>query len=201
MMTAIVRSVYTRSSLQPPRRAGLRFPSPVGHGRGLATRPGCAVPLPSSFTSFGCGSAKPLSALSFATGLAFTRFALSAAREPRCVSLETHSTQPPPLRLCPASPTPEERGNEVPATTTGSQPLLACARDSLCLPGAVPYRLRKDGNAPNIPAYPSASTACRRPSLCSDADLLCPLSALTLATGQVFTADHASCFIVPLSLP
>ena len=44
MMTAIVRSVYTRSSLQPPRRAGLRFPSPVGHGRGLATRPGCAVP-------------------------------------------------------------------------------------------------------------------------------------------------------------
>ena len=49
--------------------------------------------------------------------------------------------------------------------------------------------------------HPSASTACRRPSLCSDADLLGPLSALTLATGQVFTADHASCFIVPLSLP
>ena len=94
---------------------------------------------------------------------------MSTARGPRCASLETHSAQPPPLRLRPASPTPEERGNEVPATTTGSQPLLACARDSLCLPGAVPYRLRKDGNAPNIPAYPSASTACRRPSLRSDA--------------------------------
>ena len=31
-------------SLPPPRRSGLRFPSPVGHGRGLASRPGYAGP-------------------------------------------------------------------------------------------------------------------------------------------------------------
>ena len=34
----------TRSTLPPPRRVGLRFPPPVGHGRGLASRPGCAGP-------------------------------------------------------------------------------------------------------------------------------------------------------------
>ena len=33
-----------RSALPPPRRAGLRFPTPLGHGRGLVARPGCAKP-------------------------------------------------------------------------------------------------------------------------------------------------------------
>ena len=37
-------ALHPRSALPPPRRVGLRFPAPVGHGRGLASRPGCAVP-------------------------------------------------------------------------------------------------------------------------------------------------------------
>ena len=36
--------LHPRSTLPPPRRVGLRFPTPVGHGRGLASRPGCAGP-------------------------------------------------------------------------------------------------------------------------------------------------------------
>ena len=85
--------------------------------------------------------------------------------------------------------------------THGSQPLLALlATLSVCL-RSLPYRIRRGYCRPTLLPYPSASTACRRPSLCSDADLLCPLSALTLATGQVFTADHASVSIVPQSLP
>ena len=37
-------ALHPRSALPPPRRSGLRFPTPVGHGRGLASRPGCAGP-------------------------------------------------------------------------------------------------------------------------------------------------------------
>ena len=37
-------ALHPRSNLPPPRRVGLRFPTPVGHGRGLASRPGCAGP-------------------------------------------------------------------------------------------------------------------------------------------------------------
>ena len=37
-------ALHPRSTLPPPRRFGLRFPTPVGHGRGLAPRPGCACP-------------------------------------------------------------------------------------------------------------------------------------------------------------
>ena len=80
-------ALHPRNTLPPPRRVGLRFPTPVGHGRGLASRTGSADPLPSSFTSFGCGSAKPLPALPLATGLAFTRFALAASRYLRRASL------------------------------------------------------------------------------------------------------------------
>ena len=36
--------LHPRSTLPPPRRVGLRCPTPVGHGRGLASRTGCAVP-------------------------------------------------------------------------------------------------------------------------------------------------------------
>jgi hypothetical protein len=58
---------FTRNALPPPRRSGLRFPPPVGHGRGLASRPGCAVP--------GEG-----------VGLPCLRLCL-----PRCATLETRS--------------------------------------------------------------------------------------------------------------
>ena len=37
-------ALHPRSALPPPRRSGLRFSTPVGHGRGLASRPGCAAP-------------------------------------------------------------------------------------------------------------------------------------------------------------
>ena len=42
---AVLRAaLHPRSTLPPPQRVGLRFPSSVGHGRGLAARPGWAVP-------------------------------------------------------------------------------------------------------------------------------------------------------------
>ena len=37
-------TLHPRNTLPPPRRVGLRYPTPVGHGRGLASRPGCAGP-------------------------------------------------------------------------------------------------------------------------------------------------------------
>ena len=53
-----------------------------------------------------------------------------------------------------------------------------------------------NGSSYKFLPHPSASTgACIRPSLRSDVDLLCPLSTLSLATGQAFTIadpDHAS---------
>ena len=53
-----------------------------------------------------------------------------------------------------------------------------------------------NGSSYKFLPHPSASTgACIRPSLRSDVDLLCPLSTLSLATGQAFTiadSDHAS---------
>ena len=125
------------------------------------------------------------------------RFALAASRYLRRASL--------PLRAaCVRSSSPgvtHARGTgETPqgyCHLHGSQPLLALlATLSVCL-RSLPYRIRRGYCRPTLLPYPSASTACRRPSLCSDADLLCPLSALTLATGQVFTADHASVSIVP----
>ena len=86
------------------------------------------------------------------------RFALSASRLPRCASLETRSAQPPPLRLRPASPTPGERGKRGSCQPTGSQPLLAFAHDSLCLPGYC--RTDSGGNAAPKTLLPhlSAST-------------------------------------------
>ena len=40
----------------------------------------------------------------------------------------------------------------------GSQPLLACARDSLCLPPVVPYRIRRGYYRPTLLPCPLAST-------------------------------------------
>ena len=103
--------LHPRSTLPPPRRVGLRFPTPVGHGRGLASRPGCAGP------GEGVGS--------------------------------------PPLR--PASPTPGKTP-QVSCRLPGSQALLACARDSLCLPPVLPFRLRRGYYRPTLLPCPSAST-------------------------------------------
>ena len=108
-------------------------PPPVGHGRGLATRPGCAVPGEASVRLV-CGSA-----------------CRSAPR-----SKLAHA-QPPPLRLRPASPTPGET-TQGSCRLSGSQPLLAIARDSLCLPPVVPYRIRRGYCKTTLLPYPSAST-------------------------------------------
>ena len=132
----------------------------------------------SSFTLFGCGSA--MAAVSAnachrpsihhlrpsATVAAWhpgpaapfrgrRRFALSSAREPRCASLIAFA-QPPPLRLRSASPTPGERGNRRSSSCRlpGSQPLLARARDSLCLPGYCRTDSGGPRRAPNNPAIP-----------------------------------------------
>ena len=49
-----------RSTLPPPRRSGLRFPAPVGHGRGLASSPAAPVrgkaSIPLVFVSTGSGA-------------------------------------------------------------------------------------------------------------------------------------------------
>ena len=37
-------ALHQHGTSPPPRRSGLRFSSPVGHGRGLATRPGGTGP-------------------------------------------------------------------------------------------------------------------------------------------------------------
>ena len=99
----------------------------------MATRPGCAVPGEASVRLV-CGSA-----------------CRSAPR-----SKLAHA-QPPPLRLRPASPTPGET-TQGSCRLSGSQPLLAIARDSLCLPLVVPYRIRRGYCKTTLLPYPSAST-------------------------------------------
>ena len=144
---AVLQAAFASArSIPPPQHSGLRFPSPVGHGRGLATRTGCAVP--------GEGVGSP------------------------CLR----------LRLRPASPTPGERGRSS-CQPTGSQPLLALARDSLCLTGVVLHRLKSDRRAPKHfgqYAGPSDNRA-----LCKVADL-CPTcsvySPLRFAYGYIMQA-------------
>ena len=80
--TILRAAQHPRIVLPPPRRAGLRFPPSVGHGRGLATRPGCAGP--------GEGVGSPCLRL---TSLGALRSKLAPCN----------------LRLRPASPTPGER--------------------------------------------------------------------------------------------
>ena len=102
--------LHPRITLPPPRRVGLRFPTPVGHGRGLASRPGCAGP--------GEGVGSP-----------WLHLATSGVRR-YC------SAPPASARLRPASPTPGERGRRrsVPATSPAASrcsPSLATL--SVCL--------------------------------------------------------------------
>ena len=117
----------------------------------ISTYPSATAPLRSPFLFARRPRSRPGNPARLRRSGGRRRFALSAAREPRCASLETRSAQPPRLRLRPASPTPGERGRSS-CQPTGSQPLLAFARDSLCLPRIVPYRLRQELSAPNIPA-------------------------------------------------
>ena len=56
------------------------------------------------------------------------------------------------------------------------------------------------GFHPGSSVFRRQPAPCIRPSLRSDVDLLCPLSTLSLATGQAFTIadpDHASSFSLP----
>ena len=163
-------------------------------------------PPPAWWRAFVCRPSGRTASTKHTSATAALRSPVSYARRPRSrlgipVRLRGPGEGVGSSWLRPASPTPGERGRRSSCQPIGSQPLLAIARDSLCLPLLVPYRLRRGYCRPTLLPCPSASTACRRPSLCSDADLLCPLSALTLATGQVFNADHASVSIVPRSLP
>ena len=104
-------ALHPRGTLPPPRRVGLRCPTPVGHGRGLASRPSCAVRGKAS-VCLGCARLHP-----------------RPGNAGRCFC---HSI--------------------------GSQPLLAIARDSLCLPLVVPYRIGRGNCKPTLLPYPSAST-------------------------------------------
>ena len=128
-------------------------PAPVGHGRGLASRPGCAGP--------GEGVGSP-----------WLHLATSGVRR-YC------SAPPASARLRPASPTPKETPQGS-CRLPGSQPLLAIARDSLCLPPVMPYLIRRGYCRPTLLPCPSASTG--------------PAASLA-------EPGHASFFIVPLSLP
>ena len=58
------------------------------------------------------------------------------------------SASPASARLRPASPTPEDTPQGF-CRLSGSQPLLAIARDSLCLPWAVLHRLKTGAPHPN----------------------------------------------------
>ena len=147
---AVLRAaLHQHVTSPPPRRSGLRFPTPVGHGRGLASRPGCAVP--------GEGVGSP------------------------CLR----------LRLRPASPTPGEPWDDVsaipPAASRCSHSLTTL---SVCLGSAAPTQ-----KGPQLPKR--FCPILRRQPLAvvlrfaRTRALLWSLSALTLATGQVFTADHA----------
>ena len=99
--------LHPRSTLPPPRRSGLRYPPPVGHGRGLASRPGCTGP--------GEGVGSP-----------WLHLATSGVRR-YC------SAPPTSARLRPASPTPGETPQRS-CQPIGSQPLLALhATLSVCL--------------------------------------------------------------------
>ena len=100
-------ALHPRSALPPPRRVGLRFPTPVGHGRGLASRPGCAVP--------GKG-----------VGLPWLHLATSGVRR-------YFSAPPASARLRPASPTPGERGNRRSVPASPRQPAAARHRSRLSL--------------------------------------------------------------------
>ena len=102
-----MRSVYTRSALPPPRRSVLSFSPPVGHGRGLVTRLGCAIP--------GEGVGSPCLRLCL----------------PRCATLETRSraTSPAP----PAPGFTHARGDDAGFLPPLRQPAAARHRSRLSL--------------------------------------------------------------------
>ena len=181
LSSAVHRAAFASArTLPPPRRSGLRI-------------------HPSLRSAVICSVRRPRSRLGNPARLRRSggrrRFALSAAREPRCAPLETRSARAF-VRSAYARlhPRPGNGGDAVPATHR--QPAAArVARDSLCLPGKVPHRLRRGRCAPKL----SCRILRRQPlavvlRFARTRALLWPLPALTLATGQVFTADHASFF-------
>ena len=113
-------ALHPRSALPPPRRSGLRFPTPVGHGRGLASRPGCAAP--------GEGVDSP-----------WLHLATSGVRR-YC------SAPPASARLRPASPTPGERKKRrsVPAASPAAS---RCSPSLATLSACLGYCLAESGGA------------------------------------------------------
>ena len=106
-------------------------PSPVGHGRGLASRPGWAGP--------GEGGGSP-----------WLHLASSGVR--RYCSAPPASALPPPGFT-------HARRDDAGFLPPLRQPAAArVARDSLCLPPVMPYRLRRGYSRPTLLPCPSAST-------------------------------------------
>ena len=55
LSSAVLRAaLHPRSALPPPRRVGLRFPTPIGHGRGLVSLPGWADQGGKASACLGC---------------------------------------------------------------------------------------------------------------------------------------------------
>ena len=131
---------FTRSTLPPPRLSGLRFPTPVSHGRDLASRPGCTVP--------GEGVGSPCLRLA---SLGARRSILTPRNLRRSACARLH---------------PRPGNAEVKFLPNHRQPAAArVARDSLCLPGYCHTDSGKTAAPQTFLPHPSASTARLRPSL------------------------------------
>ena len=156
LSSAVHRAAFASArTLPPPRRSGLRI-------------------HPSLRSDLICSARRPRSRLGTPARLRRSggrrRFALSAAREPRCAPIETHSA-----RASAAPPAPgftHARGTgETQFLPTHRQPAAARLRSRLSLSAwksAAPTQAGPLRPKTFLP-HPSASTACRRPSLRSDA--------------------------------
>jgi hypothetical protein len=148
-------SLHPRRPLPPPRRSGLRI-------------------HPSLRSAVICSARRPRSRRGIPDRLRRSggrrRFALSAAREPRCAPLETRSARAFVRSACARlHPRPGNGGDAVPVNPSAAS---RCSRSlatlSVCLGSAAPTQDRSAAPQTILP-HPSASTACRRPSLRSDA--------------------------------
>ena len=145
------------ASSPPPDGGGLSLCRPSGRPastkRTSATAPRRS--LPASFTSFGCGSA-----MSAVCAFACHRPSIHHLR-PSATVAAWHPGPAAPFRGKASSrrrfarlhPRPGNGGTAAAFQPAhGSQPLLAIARDSLCLPLVVPYRIRQGLLQTNIAA-------------------------------------------------
>jgi len=169
LSSAVHRAAFASArTLPPPRRSGLRIhPSLRSAVICFARRPRSRLGNPSRLRRSG----------------GRRRFALSAACEPRCASLEPSSAPPTPGFT-------HARGTGAKFLPAHRQPAAARVRSRLSLSAwesALPTQEKPPRLKTFLP-HPSASTACRPPSLrVRTRALLWPLSALPLATGQAFT--------------